>query len=98
DALQRSDEAIRVYQSILDRPLKELASGAGGEGEAWAKELVADCWYRSGICHEHLKQPERAVECFATHLSLRDRGWGSTYTRAEVSGRLVREHRELHLP
>jgi hypothetical protein len=46
DALGKKDEAIGIYSQLLDRGVQRIANDECGEGEEWARSLLADCKYR----------------------------------------------------
>jgi len=53
-ALERHEEAIRIYRRIIAKGIDRVAYGECGEGKAWARGLIADCHYRlSGILSSH---------------------------------------------
>ncbi|HEX3152728.1 MAG TPA: tetratricopeptide repeat protein [Gemmataceae bacterium] len=52
DATGDHEAAIRIYRKLIKRGVHSLANGECGEGVAWAESLIADCWYRLGLCYE----------------------------------------------
>ena len=83
-ALNRTSEAVRIYRRLVRRGVKSLALGDCGEGMAWARGLVADCWYRIALCHDLSRRRKLALKAFAQHMRLRGPGCRSTYPIAEV--------------
>ena len=60
-----------------------------GEGVPWAIALLTDCYYRLGICHEHLGNAEAALKHFMAYLILRtSNNADSIYTLEEALSRL----------
>jgi tetratricopeptide (TPR) repeat protein len=86
--LDRNKEAISIYQKLLRRGEKSIAFGRCGEGLAWARGLVADCFYRIGICYEESGLPKKAKRYYQQHLARRGPGCRSIYPISEVKKRL----------
>lgn len=79
EMLDRPEEALQIYQRLVDRGVDSIAYGECGEGKAWARGLVADCHYRMSGCWKALGDPERADREFEIHLDLRGPGCRSIY-------------------
>jgi hypothetical protein len=75
---------VRVYRRILRRDVDSLAYGDCGEGLAWARGLIADCWYRIARCHLRSGRRRLSTTAFKTHLKLRGPGCRSIYPIAGV--------------
>jgi tetratricopeptide (TPR) repeat protein len=90
DMLDRRREAIDVYQQITNRNLDDLAHGSCGEGVAWARGLVADCYYRMGRAHEHLSEAATAADMYRRALRNKGRGAVSIYSHRMVEDALER--------
>jgi len=84
DMLDRTQEALSMYRWLVRRGVERLAHGECGEGIAWARGLVADCYYRIAHCHRVLGDRTRAVASYRQHLALRGPGCRSIYSIAEV--------------
>lgn len=89
DMLGRHRDAISIYRRLIRRGVESIAFGGCGEGLAWARGLVADCWYRLAGCERKLDRRAQAVRCYEQHLAMRGPGCRSIYQL-----RVVR--RELH--
>lgn len=79
--------ALRVYVRLIRRGTVRLAHGPCGEGERWARGLVADCYYRIGRIREAQGDGRRAEAAYSRHLALR-RAAASIYDSEEVRSRL----------
>ena len=79
DMLGRHDEAIAIYRRLLRRGVKSVAFGDCGEGIAWARGLLADCWYRLARCQKKKGRRFQALRCYERHLAMRGPGCRSIY-------------------
>ena len=79
DMLGRTSEAVHIYRRIVRRNVDSLAHGDCGEGLAWARGLIADCWYRIARCHMRDGRRILSKRAFNTHLKLRGPGCQSIY-------------------
>ena len=84
DMLGRTKECLAVCRRLLRRGVGRLAHGKCGEGNEWARGLVADCYYRMAQCYRDLGDNKRAAVAFRRHLALRGPGCRSIYPIAEV--------------
>jgi tetratricopeptide (TPR) repeat protein len=84
--LGRQQEAITIYRGLIRRGLESIAFGRCGEGKAWARGLVADCWYSLADCERRLRHPKptRAIKCYKQHLAMRGPGCRSIYPIRQV--------------
>src|SRR5687767_5421822 len=74
EMLGRERDALRIYQRLIKRGAKSIATGECGEGLARARGLVADCWYRMAGCYASLGNRAKELESFDVHLDLRGPG------------------------
>lgn len=79
DMLDRHADAVKLYRRLIKRGVEEIAVGDCGEGRAWARGLVADCWYRIAGCESKRGQRVRAVQSYEQHLKMRGPGCRSLY-------------------
>ena len=79
DMLGRYREASVIYRRLIRRGVESIAFGDCGEGLAWARGLVADCWYRLARCAKQQRHTAKAVKCYEQHLDLRGSGCRSIY-------------------
>jgi tetratricopeptide (TPR) repeat protein len=86
--LGRHKEAIKVYRRILAKGIDEIAYGECGEGKAWGRGLIADCYYRLSDSHRDLGEDTKAVRAFETHLDLRGPGCHSIYPLGSLNKKL----------
>jgi len=91
--LKRLTESRRLYRQLISRGVSAIASDACGEGVAWARGLVADCWYRIAHIERSRGRRSLAVSSFRSHLALRGPGCRSIYPISHVR----RELREILL-
>jgi tetratricopeptide (TPR) repeat protein len=91
DMLGRHREAILLYRRLIRRGAESLAFGDCGEGLAWARGLVADCWYRLAHCEQELGHRTLAVRCYHQHLAMRGPGCRSIYPLRNVR-KEMRDH------
>lgn len=91
DMLDRQQEAIRIWQAILNVGEDELAHGDCAEGVGRARSLMNDCRYRIGKAHGDLRETGLAIHWMRSHLANRRAGQECIYSKREVE----RELREL---
>jgi len=84
DMLGRPTEAIKLYRRLIRRGVEAIAYGDCGEGLAWARGLVADCWYRIARCYRRANRYRYAARCYGRHLAMRGPGCRSIYSLREV--------------
>jgi tetratricopeptide (TPR) repeat protein len=72
--------ACAIYQHLIGRGPNSLAYGPCGEGRAWARRLIADCFYRQAISLRDLGQVRNAARMYRHHLALRGPGCRSIYS------------------
>jgi len=83
-AVGRYSEAISQLNSIIAKDINEVAYGDHGEGLRWAKSIINDSRYRKAICLIELDEFEVAKEIIIEHLSKRERGVYSDFTKKQV--------------
>lgn len=88
DMLGRKKEALAIYGRLIRRGIDRLAYGECGEGLAWARGLVASCYYRRALCYGDLGLRRRARNSLVTHLRMRGPGCQSWYPLREVRDEL----------
>ena len=84
DMLDRHLEAVRLYRRLINCGVEVVAVGDCGEGRAWARGLIADCWYRTARCESKRGQRVRAAQSYEQHLKMRGPGCRSIYDIAAV--------------
>ena len=84
DMLQKYRDAAIIFQRLIRRGIESIAFDSCGEGLAWARGLVADCWYRLARVYGKQKFRRKAVRCYLQHLSMRGPGCRSIYPIREV--------------
>jgi tetratricopeptide (TPR) repeat protein len=82
--LGRHRETLDVHRRLSRRGIKRIAFGACGEGVAWAKGLVADCYYRMMDSLDAVGDKDGATTMLVKHLDLRGPGCRSIYPLGEV--------------
>lgn len=86
----RLKEAVKVYGWLILRGQHAIANNECGEGEEWAAGLIADCWFRLGLCYESLQDKAKAINCLEKYLGERHEGLASLYTRKDAIRRLIK--------
>lgn len=75
----RDQEALTMWQTLLDADVEEIAHGQHGEGMDWALQLVNDVHFRMGSCRQALKEWDAAQESLQKYVHNRQHGVGSLY-------------------
>lgn len=75
----REQEALAMWQDLLDADLEEIAHGDHGEGMDWAMQLINDVHFRMGRCRQSLKQWGPARQSLRKYVHNRRHGVGSLY-------------------
>jgi len=89
EMLKRYTEASTIYRRLLRRGVNAVAFGVCGEGVAWARGLLADCWYRLARCHRKQGRRAHSISCYKKHLAMRGPGCRSIYPIHEVRRELA---------
>jgi tetratricopeptide (TPR) repeat protein len=76
--------AISIYTKLIKRGIDRIARDQCGEGRRWAASLIADCWYRLGICHRNAGNTKKAIKCWSKHFEMVVKGIDSIYSYPEV--------------
>jgi tetratricopeptide (TPR) repeat protein len=84
DMTGHKQKAIQLYEIILQKGLKTVAFGEGGEGLQWAKRLINDSMYRIGMCYMDIKNYTLAIKWLKKHLKNRRLGTPSLYNANKV--------------
>ncbi len=88
---ERNNEAIQIWEKLLDKDIKEIAESECGEGIKYAKSLINDIRFRIGDAYLANNDKEKALNYYNLHLLNRNRGLFSNFTKDEV----VKEIKEL---
>ncbi len=89
EMLDRPQEAIAVYQKLIERGVEALAYDECGEGRAWARGLYADCFYRMSHCCLALGRKAEALDVLSRHLNQRGPGCRSIYPIRKVRAEMA---------
>jgi tetratricopeptide (TPR) repeat protein len=84
DMLGRHRTAIAIYRRLIRRGVESITFGDCGEGLAWARGLIADCWYRVARCQHKVGRRADAVRGYERHLAMRGPGCRSIYALHDV--------------
>ena len=84
DMLSREREAVSMYRSLIRRGVSQIAFGPCGEGLAWSRGLVADCWYRIAVCYQRVGRRKLSQRAIQQHLAMRGPGCQSAYPLRQV--------------
>lgn len=79
EMLDRTQEALVIYQRIIERGIESLAYDPCGEGRARARGFYADSLYRISHCYTALGNHAKAVEAMQSALEQRGPGCQSIY-------------------
>jgi tetratricopeptide (TPR) repeat protein len=90
DMLNHTQQALDVYRRLIRRGIPAIAYGNCGEGLAWARGLIADCYYRIAHCYAAQRRRNMAVKSLNNHIALRGPGCRSIYSLANVREELRR--------
>lgn len=83
--LNRHNEAIKIYEQIINKGVEEVAYGECGEGKALARGLIADCQYRISLSYRELGKENLSLRAFEKHLGLRGPGCRSIYPLKNIN-------------
>jgi tetratricopeptide (TPR) repeat protein len=78
-ALDLHEEAIKIYRRLIAKGVNRIAFGECGEGKAWARGLIADCYYRLALSYQAMGDEKLALKALERHLDLRGPGCQSIY-------------------
>lgn len=95
EMLNRPQEALEIYQGLVDQGAESLAYSECGEGLARARGLVADCLYRMANCYAELGDKRQPLDLLEAHLKMRGPGCRSIYEITQVRARLERLKAEV---
>jgi len=84
----KNDEAIAIWQSLLNKDLHEIAHNECAEGLQFAKTLLNDIRFRIGDAYHTANNNQKALEYFKMHLANRKRGQMSNFTKTEVENEI----------
>lgn len=69
EMLNKTDEALVIWEEILKRGVKKIAFGECGEGMDRAKSLLADCKYRTGFAYLRQGDKKKALKYLKAYAS-----------------------------
>jgi tetratricopeptide (TPR) repeat protein len=84
EMLKRLTESQKIFRLLISRGISAIAFDTCGEGVAWARGLIADCWYRIAHIEHRRGRRARAIASFRRHLALRGPGCRSIYPISQV--------------
>jgi tetratricopeptide (TPR) repeat protein len=97
EMLGRTNEALTIFQRLIERGVDHVANDPCGEGLAWARGLVADSLYRMAHCYRTLEVPQQAIEAFTRHLAMRGPGCRSIYAIGIVREELSQSEKSVQV-
>lgn len=80
----RAEQALAMWNYLLNKNIYEVAYGECGEGMRFAKSLLNDARFSVGDAYLELKDKEKALFYYKAHLGNRQRGTFSNLKRREV--------------
>ena len=84
DMLGLELDAIKLWKSILNKGLFNIAKGHHGEGILKAKIMMNNCRFRIGSSYLDIGDKKNAKKYLILHLKNRNRGLPSIITKKEV--------------
>lgn len=69
EMLNKTDEALVIWEEILKRGVKKIAFGECAEGMDRAKSLLADCKYRAGFAYLRQGNKKKALKYLKAYAS-----------------------------
>jgi len=94
-ANEEPEKALEIWNKLLNKGVDEIAHGQCGEGKRFAKSLINDIRFRLGDVYLQLKNKEKALESYKSHLNNRQRGIYSNFTKREVKNEIVTLEKSL---
>ncbi len=85
---ERDNEAIDIWNRIMEKGVEEIAYGKCGEGLRAAKSLLNDVRMRIGLSYFETGENKKALYYFKEHLKHRQRGIFSNFTKREVENQI----------
>ena len=85
---EKDKDAIAIWNKMLQKGIKEIAYSECGEGLQNAKSMLNDVRMRIGLSYFETEQKEIALSYFKEHLSNRQRGLYSNFTKREVEKKI----------
>ena len=83
------DESFDLFSRITSKDVDAIAYGEHGEGLLYAKALINDSIYMTGVICQDKHQYKEAREQFMKHLTNRRRGQYSDFTKKQVLSHLT---------
>jgi tetratricopeptide (TPR) repeat protein len=84
DMVGRDAEAIELYKKLIRKRTDSIASDQCGEGQDWAKGLLADCLYRLAECYADLGDDSKSLH-FLNRFKLKlEDGVSGIYTKDDA--------------
>jgi tetratricopeptide (TPR) repeat protein len=80
----KAKEALLIWNNLLDRDIDDIAHGDCGEGVRFAKSLLNDIRFSVGDAYIEMKNKEKALWYYKSHLANRQKGVFSNFKRSEV--------------
>lgn len=87
-ANNRTEEALSIWNKLLNLGIDEIAHGQCGEGIRFAKSLINDIQYMVGEVYVELNEKDKALNYYKLHLQNRQRGVFSNFTKRQVEKKI----------
>ncbi len=78
------EEALHIWNNLLEKDVQGIAFGECGEGVRFAKSLLNDVRFSMGDAYVELDDKEKALSYYKSHLANRQKGIFSNIKRSEV--------------
>ncbi len=89
DMLERNEESLRVYKSLIRRGIYHIAYGECGEGIRAARRMINDCRYRLGLLYADIGKFKLTSKYIKEYIASRSLKSPSTYNLNEVKKQLA---------
>jgi len=92
---ERKQEAIDIWQKLINTELKQIAFDECGEGLRFAKSLINDCRVEIGTAYNALGDKTKAISFYNNYLENRQRGIYSNFTKKEILNEIKELENEI---
>jgi tetratricopeptide (TPR) repeat protein len=94
-ANQHTEQALQIWNNLLNTEINELAYDQCGEGLNFTKSLINDIRFALGDVYVELNDKRKALSYYKSHLQNRHRGLYSNYTKKQVEKEINQIEKEL---
>ena len=91
----KTKEALLIWSNLLDKNIDDIAHGDCGEGVRFAKSLLNDIRFSVGDAYVEMKNKEKALWYYKSHLANRQKGVFSNFKKRDVLKEIKRVEKEV---